>query len=83
MNSFDNLDLATTKDLVDALGRRCKHLLVVTCVERNGDGMTTYFRGGFVGALGLARYAENDLLVNTTNRPVRTDEAPDSTPPAP
>lgn len=74
-----NLDLVETKDLVDALGRRFKHLLVVTCLAREGDAMTTYFRGGFVGALGLAEYAKHDLIENTGNKKIRTDEA--ETPP--
>lgn len=77
----EQLDLIETRHLVDALGRRFKHVLVVTCVDRGGEGMTTYFRGGFIAALGLCRYAENDMLQNTTNRPVRTDDAPDSKPP--
>lgn len=71
----DELDMVETIDLIDALGRRSKHLLVVQCLDRGGDAMTTYYRNGWVGALGLAHYAIHDLNFNTTERKPRTDEA--------
>lgn len=60
----DELDLVDTELLVDTLGRRFKGCLVVTVREHNGggDGATTYWRGGWVQAVGLARFAEFDIL---------------------
>lgn len=59
----EDLDLIETDRLVDALGRRCKHVLVVECLNRNGeDVLRACHRGGWTGAVGLAAYASSYLL---------------------
>lgn len=59
----DELSLIETTKLIDALGRRFDGVLVVTVktLGNNGDGATTHWRGGWVQALGLARFAEHDI----------------------
>lgn len=59
----DELSLVETTRLIDALGRRFSGVLVVTVktLGKDGDGATTFWRGGWVTALGLAKFAEHDI----------------------
>lgn len=70
----DDLDLIETEALIDALGRRKRAVLVVTLGDVNGkvgensEGAVTYWRGGWMTAVGLARFAVHDILTSGTVR---------------
>lgn len=59
----DDLDLIETERLVDALGRRHDTILFVTTRQQGsgGDGAATWWRGGWVAALGLAQFAIHEI----------------------
>jgi hypothetical protein len=64
----DELDLIETKDLLDALSRRNKAVLVVELREvgDEDDGACVWYRGGWVTALGLAVFAADQIQHDDT-----------------
>lgn len=63
----DELDLIETSERIDALQRRLGPsgaCLVATLQDRTNtdEAASIYYRGGWMNAIGLARYAEFDIL---------------------
>ena len=68
--SDDDLDLIETERLVDALGRRFESILFVSTRKQDGSGdcAATWWRGGWVAAVGLAQFAVHDITHSENNR---------------
>ncbi|GIK18627.1 MAG: hypothetical protein BroJett004_07910 [Planctomycetota bacterium] len=60
-----SLNEATFAQLIDELGRRCACVIVCASRDVPGDagseGVSTWYRGGWAAAIGLAEYARADL----------------------
>lgn len=71
------IDLFTTDQLINALGRRFKHVLVATSGEYDDTpgkmGSRVHWRGGPIAALGLAEYAK-DRILHEEEVPADTDD---------